>query len=244
MKKVTTITLGLLFSVLLLKAQSLTQFADKGKWGYKNEAGKIIVPAKYTEVSDFRKGFAAVLIGGKWGLININGKIVIPILYDYLPIDRLNNGMIPFALTGPHHGGILDTSGVIIVPPVYDACKMAGKNIFIVSKNNLFGVYNISDAYHNYDVKTKVAQYGQMTIPLGFSGITVAITDKMQVIDNLLRVTLTDKSGKTLNGLYNYDGMGVLPCEYETVGLFHDGKAVVSKNGQRFNIDTNGTIVD
>jgi hypothetical protein len=130
------------------------------------------------------------------------------------------------------------------VPAIFDVCKMAFKNIFIVSKNNMSGIYNIGEAYHNYNVKTKVAQFGQLTIPLEYSGIALAINDKMQVIDNLLRVTLTDKSGKTLNGLYNYNGVAILSCEYETISLFHDGKAAVSKSGQRFNVDTKGTIVD
>jgi WG containing repeat len=245
MKIRSAITVLLFFSLTLLKAQSPVQFSDsKGKWGYKSSTGKIVIQAKYTEVTDFTKGFAAVLLNGKWGLINTDGKVVIPIKYDYLPIDRLTNGMIPFGLPGAHHAGILDTSGQIIIPAEYDVCKMAGKNIFIVSRNNLSGVFNTSDAYHNYDVKTKVAQFGQITIPLEYSGITIAYNDKMQVIDNLLRVTLTDKSGKLLSGLYNYDGLAILSCEYETIGLFHDGKASVFKSGQKFYIDTKGTIVD
>ena len=44
-----------------------------GKWGFKNNTEKIIIPAKYTEVNDFREGFASVQLNDKWGFIDKTG---------------------------------------------------------------------------------------------------------------------------------------------------------------------------
>ena len=44
--------------------------------GFKDQDGRIVIPAKYDEVLDFRQGRGFVLTGGKWYVINESGDIV------------------------------------------------------------------------------------------------------------------------------------------------------------------------
>jgi hypothetical protein len=64
----------------------LVPFYEDHKWGFKNEAGKVVIEPKYDHVGAFSCGLAPVNIGyrrrpfttGKWGYINAIGKVVVP----------------------------------------------------------------------------------------------------------------------------------------------------------------------
>jgi hypothetical protein len=76
MKKI--ITLLLTFITIAGQSQKLTPFTGaNGLKGYKDEKGRIVVPAQYTEAAAFSEGFAAVKLGNKYGYINRNGVTVI-----------------------------------------------------------------------------------------------------------------------------------------------------------------------
>ncbi len=60
----------------------LTVFADSGKYGYKNEAGEVVIEARYDEADPFEGGYAIVMSGGKYGVINTSGNCVVDCVYD------------------------------------------------------------------------------------------------------------------------------------------------------------------
>ena len=78
--------------------EGLFRFVDDKKIGFADENGKIIIPAKYEFVSEFRDGRACfgsgytikdkgemeMMVGGKWGFINTKGDTVIAQKYDEL----------------------------------------------------------------------------------------------------------------------------------------------------------------
>ena len=46
--------------------------------------GKLAIPTKWHETSNFKKGYAAVMDENeKWGFIDMNGKLVIPCKWDF-----------------------------------------------------------------------------------------------------------------------------------------------------------------
>jgi len=69
----------LTFSSVRTEAQNNALFpvTVKGKTGYINEQGKVIVNPQYDEGWEFSEGLAPVRIGNKWGYINHRGRIVI-----------------------------------------------------------------------------------------------------------------------------------------------------------------------
>lgn len=66
---------------------------DKGKLGFVDKLGKVVIPCRYDDALPFREGLAPVAIGGKWGFINTSGSLVIPLQFDVaLPF---NEGLAP-----------------------------------------------------------------------------------------------------------------------------------------------------
>ncbi|MHC5595629.1 MAG: WG repeat-containing protein [Nostoc sp.] len=49
----------------------------KGKWGFINQSGKLVIPYKFDKVQKFSGGVATVRVGGLWGVINPEGKWII-----------------------------------------------------------------------------------------------------------------------------------------------------------------------
>jgi hypothetical protein len=73
----------LFFFTLCASAQSPVRFYQKAKAGYKDPStGKVIVEPTYDAGSDFREGYAIVMMGRKRGYINEKGEVAIPLQFD------------------------------------------------------------------------------------------------------------------------------------------------------------------
>jgi hypothetical protein len=46
----------------------------KGKWGFINQSGELVIPYKFDKVQKFSGGVATVRVGDLWGVINQEGK--------------------------------------------------------------------------------------------------------------------------------------------------------------------------
>ena len=57
-------------------------YDKKGKIGYINKKGKIVIKPQYTDASVFQEGLAYVKVKNKYGFINKKGKTVIQPVYD------------------------------------------------------------------------------------------------------------------------------------------------------------------
>lgn len=131
-------------------AQHLVPISQSGKWGYADEDGNVIIPAKYSAVGDFCKGYAWVNQGGKakyaqcpeggkWGIINKKGEIVCPIEYDW--IDYLTGDIIAV-----NKGGVMSYTKYKDKP-----------NHYIVS-GGLWGYYDLANK-----VELVSPQYNQVS---------------------------------------------------------------------------------
>ncbi|MDR0866415.1 MAG: WG repeat-containing protein [Candidatus Symbiothrix sp.] len=43
---------------------------EKGKYGFVDSTGKVVIPFKYDNAEEFINGWAEVIIDGHWGIIN------------------------------------------------------------------------------------------------------------------------------------------------------------------------------
>lgn len=121
-------------------AQNLVPYRDnqKEKWGYKNKAGKIVLPAIYDDAADFSDGVAGVAIRKKvskhdyeepiWGFIDATGKLILPFKYrtaHYLKKMYFNEGLaIVTEVTETENSttfkyGFINKKGIYIVPCKY-----------------------------------------------------------------------------------------------------------------------------
>ena len=69
--------------------KSVLKYMNDGKYGLIDFSGKVIVKAKYEEISsfDYNEGLLLVKEKGKYGIININGAIVVKPKYDQILSD-------------------------------------------------------------------------------------------------------------------------------------------------------------
>ena len=52
------------------------------KWGFKDNSGRTVIPARFDGVGSFAEGLARVKLDRKWGFIDHNGKMVIEPQFD------------------------------------------------------------------------------------------------------------------------------------------------------------------
>jgi len=82
MKRITFITLSIIFFSLITQAQTFEEFYENDKSGLKNgETGEVILPAKYDWVF-FNDKYASVHLKHKVMLIDGEGKEIFPLEYD------------------------------------------------------------------------------------------------------------------------------------------------------------------
>lgn len=246
-----------LFSSNILHAQ-LTAFENNGKWGFKNEKGTVVVPAKYAGVgprglaksSDgkvvdvFVDGLAPVTLkgaptgivnsieGGKWGFVDATGKEVTPLKYD--EVKDFKDGYAVVVIGGKR--GLVGKTGKEVVPPAYDDVQPGlSDGLAVVMRGGRWGYVDAS---------------GKEIIPLKFY-------HAMPFSEGLAAVS--PDSPKAAGGYVTYHSYGfidkrgqiVIPAKYSLSlenGLlktlaFDEGQAPVRQMGQSFYIDKMGKAV-
>ena len=88
-------------------------FDKDGKEGFINSAGKVIIPTKFDEVTEFINDLAAVKFNGKWGFIDRQGNFAVEPKYE---------GITPFsegfaAVNLNHKWGFIDSEGNLKIKP-------------------------------------------------------------------------------------------------------------------------------
>lgn len=63
-------------------SEGVAKVRSKGKYGFIDITGKIIIKLKYDEIRDFKEGLAAVKHDGKWGFVNRAGIQIVPFYYE------------------------------------------------------------------------------------------------------------------------------------------------------------------
>ena len=112
MKKVFLILLAALLCISA-GAQDLTPKQNmRGKWGYVDSKGTMLIKAKYDMAEEFAAdGLAKVKKDGKWGFINKAGKEVIRLRYD--EVGYFSDGLSYVKNEGKW--GIINREGKVLV---------------------------------------------------------------------------------------------------------------------------------
>ncbi len=230
-----------LFSSLLLclntgKTQELQRFESADhKFGLKNAAGQIIVPAKYVVIEKFREGLAPVtavgekveyggeeaVIDGKWGYIDLTGKEVIAPKYD--EASGFVNGVAIVTLNNKE--ALISKTGKEIIPFKYDQISEFYDGLSIVKNNKLYGFID--------NTGKEVVPVKFIAVKEFYEGLAVAAPDNYNTIGFI------DRTGKL-----------VIPAEYtnnkRVIGAltqyntFVNGRAKVQKGDEIFYIDKKG----
>lgn len=125
----------ILFFFDKINAQNLKPFeANNGLYGYKDDKGKIVIPAQYVTATYFFTGVdkAWVYNGTKFALIDKKNKLIIPFKYSYVNFFQEGLAVVAtntkFMEVGGNYG-FVNKNGKEIIPLIYDAAEefKAGK---------------------------------------------------------------------------------------------------------------------
>ncbi len=94
----------------------LAPFEQNGKWGFKDSAGKVVIPARYEMAQEFTPdGLAAVVDDQGWAYIDARGRVVIrPLAVDNGP-DEFSENVARFRESGKV--GFFDRRGKVVIAP-------------------------------------------------------------------------------------------------------------------------------
>ena len=205
---------------------------DGAIYAYIDKTGKVVLPNKYEEASDFQNEVATVKLNGKYGLIDKTGKTLVDFKYD--DANRFYNGLLTCSLNGKW--GAVDKNGKTVIPFEYEALylneeglmgfKKSGKMGFIDTNNNVIienkyeDVRNFSEGFAGVKINGKwgfIDKTGKEVISPKYDDIGRFSENKAAVVLNK-KCGFIDKTGKE-----------IVPLVYDSVGNFKDNRAFVMK---------------
>ena len=194
---------------------------NEDRWGYVNQEGRMVIPAKYGGASDFSNGLAVVLLPESNYLtdkfvIDANGELV-PILTT-ARISSVSEGLI--CASTKDKKGFIDRTGETVIPFQYDWANPFSEGLAAVSMN-----YQKENEKWGYINKT-----GQMVIPMEYDSA-------FDFADGLAEVGQKKAEGDCKFGCINAKGEVVVPLEYDGIGDFYDGMARVTKKDAKGNAE-------
>lgn len=85
---------------------------EKGKWGFIDDKGNSIIPAKYDSCDSFKYGYGRFKVGDNWGIVDKSGNEIIEAKYtNIIPGE---NGVFAFF---DKFWGVMDKTGKVLVSP-------------------------------------------------------------------------------------------------------------------------------
>ncbi len=230
---------------------NLESFYKKGKYGFKDKNGRVVIRPKYYWVGEPSEGLIPVSVNGQtWGYINERDSMVIPLSFH-------SAGKFVHGVAIVSEDDMIDSKGRFIIPPDsnINVVYRINPNIFAVrrNKNGPVGIYN---------------KAGKQILPLIYQGINQmsgngfievrkngksGLADSTGVLtlpceyDRLFpsayRISLTEQNGRY--GLFAPDYGVHLPCKYEQIGYVEEehGWIRVRQNGKWGWVDKTGKVM-
>ncbi|MCX7647108.1 MAG: FlgO family outer membrane protein [Elusimicrobiales bacterium] len=209
-------------------SEGLAPVEEKGRHGFIDKNGNLIVAPKYEQVYWFEKGVAKVNLNGKWGFVDKKGKEIIKPIYD--EVGYFNNNLVDVKMGGKY--GVLDKNGREIIPTKYDEISFYDNLIILIDKNkkgavSLNGkeivpliyddVFFIDDNFLQVQLKDKYGVFdvkGKEIVPVKYSSVDFG--------ENIFTVGLNGKYG-----FVDTSGNFIIPLRLDGAGVFKEGLAYV-----------------
>lgn len=253
-----------LFLLLLLSACSLQSGAqlipfkdDKGKYGYRDEKGTIIVSPQYDLALPESEYFLAVnkgykevmengapkvLAWGKWGFLNSKGQQLIPFIYDMVkPVTNghfvVNTGAKPWGnewLTGGKWGSI-DLLQKPLFPMKYDMIREAAGGTWLVNAGGKF-YFNANGVLPDKNQSGKwglAGSDGRELVKPAYASLQLAWENNFIAQDAVSKKY----------GLLSFEGKSKIPFDYEQLSDFNKGAALAKKDGKYGFIGTQNQVI-
>ncbi|MBD8082340.1 WG repeat-containing protein [Chryseobacterium caseinilyticum] len=240
----------LLLVLQILKAQDLIPYTSEGKFGFKDQSGKLLTPAIYHSYSKNEGNLYKVKTGDKYGIIDSKGKTKVKPIYKF--INNFKDGIAPAQREDGVYG-IIDVNGTEkIFNYRYLSSFTDGGAVASLKGQEKFGVVDVNGKtlidfkydniiYRGNSVGMTHKDYGKVAyIGLGSEEITPYIYDGGNKIfaEGLMAVSLDGK-----HGYIDKAGKIVIPIMYERASSFHNGVALIMLDKKMKMIDRTGKII-
>lgn len=223
----------------------------KGKYGYANESGDVVVKPSFDQALPFNNGIAKVSKAGKWGLINEEGRVVAKC--DFTTIGDFTNGIALVRKNDKY--GYIRKDGTFAIKPewnfigsynAYGWCWVAkGKTLndamkglyrddrlVVPAKNWKLGFYVATDSVDWSD--------GRMCSYLWCD----EITHNLSMLSTSKTPYIWSEPNAYTSAIYSIDGTMVVKPVRTSLGAPHDGwalmKSATSKEYRYNFISTDG----
>lgn len=221
-----------MISILSAHAQMLFPVEIKGKFGYMNNEGKLVIPAIYDYADDFSEDHAVVALNRMPCLINAQNKRVIDTGL-YQSIGTLSEGLMPVSDFRRNKFYInLKNERVI---------QLAGNTYEARPFRNGYAVVSRQIEFHEIKFGKDVGTVIYVFAFIDKSGKEVSAFDYEDADDFFNGFARVKKGGRF--GMINSRLQEIIPAKYDRVGDVSENRIVVSENNKFGVMDTNGQWV-
>ncbi|AYB30090.1 WG repeat-containing protein [Chryseolinea soli] len=232
-------------------ADGLVPVKDGEKWGFLNTQGKVAIPAKYDNVTDFNGGFVPVKVGDKYFILNTKGEET-PVDASITDVKTFSEKLAP-CRTADKKAGFLGTDGKIAIAPQFESvgyfrgglawAKTADKKVGYINTKGDWVIKPTFDTGKDFDPKSGMARVKDAG---GWAYVSTS--------GNVLKVPDTDLWGDFSNGLaqgrkngkfgfFNTKGEWVIEPQFDGSRDFVNGYAAAKKDELWGMIDASGNWV-
>ena len=249
------------YSAQTPSAPALFPIEVKGKHGYIDSSGKIVIRPQFDEAWGFSEGLAPVLVGDKWGFIDKTGTIVIaPQFFEVMPFKEGLAIVGAFFKSGPINArvgnyGYIDHTGHFAIAPQFAVAfgfsnglariqtedykdgyiDKSGKVVFWDKRLTEDFSDNLALFKTNSNMPDSRTGYLDLT---GHEAIAPTFDWGKSFSEGLACVSQNKKSG-----FIDTKGNVAIPFRFESCRSFSEGLAAVMTGGQWGYIDKTGELV-
>lgn len=204
----------------------------KGKTGFIDPKGHIVIEPVFDKAVPFSEGLAAFAQNGKWGFIDTAGKVVIE--PRFASVGKFSDGLATFEAKG-HAGrtGYIDKTGSVVIPPQFEWAEDFRNGLarigWLDGKNKLLSVVTDGGAEYTYGFIDRTGKRVPDPAPTHYA------TGQP---DELIPFT-----GKGLFGYMNAKGEVVIEPKFQFGASFSQGLALAYKDRLCGYIDARGEWV-
>lgn len=217
---------------------------DNEVYGFIDTTGKVVIPAKYDTVGDFKDGIATVMINEKWGLIDKTGKEIIKPQFEGIS-GVFGDGLMWFLSNDKY--GFIDITGKTVIPAQFDDTYNFGNGLAPVAVKGKYYFIDTTgkkafeaeyDGAYNFSEGLAPVMKGRLMGYIDTTGkeVVAPMYDQAFVLtEGMAPVYRND-----VWGFIDTTGKEVIKPQYEDVYSFSDGAAAVQVDGKYGFIDKKG----
>jgi hypothetical protein len=236
-------------------------FKLDGKYGFLDENGRIVIPAKYRYAKSFKNGRAVVYTDKYAGTINVNGDFEIKpdkytSIFDFPEFEGV------YYAWGKRDKCLISLEGDTLVSGLNDDFLLCKNATIIVCKNNKYGLYStngkciIPIEYDGIDnmgdnglipvLKNGkwgfINQNNEVVIDFKFIGRMCSFSEGVAVFYSDKFSTMGRFTSQKV-GYINKNGEIVIPPKFDNASPFKKGRAEVEMGLDKLLINTKGEVV-